>query len=83
MSKETHKAFIEYTLNEWPAETVHTLRTLADHFALPLRNVRYHAIKLVDEGYLCQIKFDGNTYYLLKRHYAEFVKFRPYGVKVN
>jgi hypothetical protein len=83
MSKETHQTFIKYVENDWPSDTVHTLRTLADLFHIPLRNVRYHAIKLVDEGYLCQIKFDGNTYYLLKRHYAEFLKFRPYGVQVK
>jgi hypothetical protein len=83
MSKETHQKFINYVINDWPSDTIHTLRTLADLFDIPLRNVRYHAIKLVDEGYLCQIKFDGNTYYLLKRHYAEFLKFRPYGVQVK
>jgi hypothetical protein len=80
----TYERFLEFEEDPktWGDDSVYTTRHVANKLGVPFRNARYHMMKLVDEGHLCQIKFEGSTWYLKRKHYPEFVVFRKFGVKV-
>jgi predicted HTH transcriptional regulator len=73
-----HEQFIQYFTLNWDDDAVHTTRDLADHFKIEFRLARYHLMKLVDDGLLCQVKYEGNTWYLKRKYYDEFKELRPY-----
>jgi predicted HTH transcriptional regulator len=77
-SPKTHEKFLEYYHTLWQEDDVHTTRDLTDYFQIEFRLARYHLVKMVDEGLLCQVKFEGNTWYFKRVHYAEFESLRPY-----
>jgi phage pi2 protein 07 len=77
-SPRTHERFLEYYHTMWQDSDVHTTRDLTDHFQIEFRLARYHLVKMVDEGLLCQVKHDGNTWYFKRKHYDEFKALRPY-----
>lgn len=77
-SPKTHEKFLEYYHTLWQENDVHTTRDLTDYFGIEFRLARYHLVKMVDEGLLCQVKSEGNTWYLKRVHYNEFKALRPY-----
>jgi hypothetical protein len=79
----TYEKFLKFVETDWGDDAAYTTRYVADELSMQFRNARYHMMKLVDEGHLCQIKFEGRTWYLKRKHYSEFIVFRKYGVKVT
>ena len=81
--EKTYERFLKFVNTDWGDDDVYTTRYVADKLGMPFRNARYHMTKLVDEGHLMVIKFEGSTWYLKRKHYSEFIVFRKYGVKVT
>lgn len=73
-----HEKFLEFYRTLWLDDSVYTTRDLTDYFQIEFRLTRYHLVKMVDEGFLCQVKYDGNTWYFKRIHYDEFKALRPY-----
>ena len=52
-----------FILNDWDLDEAHTITTIADIFGIDIRVARYYLMKHVDRGDLCQITWEGSTYY--------------------
>ena len=74
----THERFLVFFTLEWNDDAVYTIRDFADRFTLEFRDVRYHLMKMVDEGLLCRVKFEGNTWYMKRCNFDDFKKLRPH-----
>jgi hypothetical protein len=74
----THDRFTVFYTLEWKDEAVYTTRDFADLFKLEFRDVRYHLMRMVDDGLLCRVKYEGNTWYMKRCNYDDFKKLRPY-----
>ncbi len=71
--------FITY---DWSLGDVYTIGDLAGMFEIDIRLARYHLMKNVDRGILCQIKWEKNTYYLKKIWKKPFTRFVHIGVRI-
>lgn len=68
-----------FVVNDWTIDEAYTLSDVAEMFKIDIRLARYYLMRLVDEGILCQIKWERNTYYA---HSCWRKPFRELGVKV-
>jgi hypothetical protein len=68
-----------FVVKEWDLDEAHTISTIAELFVIDIRLARYYLMKLVDKGLLCQITWEGNTYYA---HRCWKRVFQNLGVKV-
>ena len=69
----------QFIANEIRVEECYTLTGIAEMFGIDIRNARYYLMKFVDKGHLCQITWEGNTYYALRCWKDPF---KELGVKV-
>lgn len=50
-------------MQDWTVDEAHTISSVAERFQIDIRSARYYLMKYVDKGILCQITWEGNTYY--------------------
>lgn len=79
------KAFIDYVEKEWSIDDGLSIVDLEERFKINRRHVRYYLLKLLRQGYLCQIKIGRSTYYALPiwRSPFEELKGKVKGLKVR
>jgi ribosomal protein S25 len=69
----------QFIVNEIQIEEAYTISSVSEYFGIDIRLARYYLMKFVDKGILCQITWDGNTYYALRCWKGPF---KELGVKV-
>ena len=69
----------QFIVKEWQIEEMYTITSMSEEFGIDIRLARYYLMKFVDKGVLCQITWDGNTYYALRCWKGPF---KELGVKV-
>ncbi len=70
--------FVSY---DWDLSDAYTISDLALRFSIDIRLARYHLMKMVDNGILCQVKWGKNTYYLKRVWKRPFGRFAHLGVR--
>jgi hypothetical protein len=68
-----------FITREWSIEEMYTITSIHEMFDIDIRLARYYLMKFVTKGYLCQITWEGNTYYALRCWKKPF---QQLGVKV-
>lgn len=71
--------FIE---EEWDIGEVYSISDVARRFMIDIRLARYHLMKAVDNGRLCQLKYQKSTYYLKREWKEPFERFLVIGVRL-
>ena len=69
----------QWVTTEWQLEECYTITGVSEEFGIDIRLARYYLMKFVDKGVLCQVTWEGNTYYALRCWRGPF---RELGVKV-
>ena len=71
-----------FITHEWDLGEVYVIGDLARMFGMDIRLARYHLMKNVDSGILCQVKWEKNTYYLKREWERPFSRFTHIGVRL-
>lgn len=80
---ETLSEKVSYFIShEWELSDAYMIGDLGRMFNIDIRLARYHLMKSVDHGVLCQVKWEKNTYYLKREWKRPFERFTHLGVKV-
>ena len=53
----------QFVTREWEVDEAYTISTIAERFGIDIRLARYYLMRQVDKGVLCQITWEGSTYY--------------------